>query len=115
MRAKFTSALLLLSILPIAHGITLDAVLNKTLENNPEIQRAKANLEAAAGRRLVLRSVAWPNLRLNLPAGVQGGYRGGSTDTKLFGFVRGSLAPPPINATNPPSFPPGHGEVLIAA
>jgi outer membrane protein TolC len=114
MKAKFTAALLLLSILPIAHGITLDAVLNKTLENNPEIQRAKANLEAAAGRRLVLRSVAWPNLRLNLPAGVQGGYRGGSTDTKLFGFVRGSLAQPLINATIPPSFRRGDVEVLIA-
>jgi outer membrane protein len=114
MRAKFTAALLLLSILPIAHGITLDAVLNKTLENNPEIQRAKANLEAAAGRRLVLRSVAWPNLRLNLPAGVQGGYRGGSTDTKLFGFVRGSLAQPLINAAIPPSFRRGDVEVLIA-
>src|SRR5262252_7189243 len=114
MRAKFAAAILSLSILPIAHGITLDAVLNKTLENNPEIQRAKANLEAATGRRLVLRSIAWPNLRLNLPAGVQGGYRAGSTDTKLFGFVRGSLAQPLINAAIPPSFRRGDVEVLIA-
>lgn len=114
MRAKFGAVVLLLSILPIAHGITLDAVLNKTLENNPEIQRAKANLEAAAGRRIVLRSIAWPNLRLNLPAGVQGGYRAGSTDTKLFGFVRGSLAQPLINAAIPPSFRRGDVEVLIA-
>lgn len=114
MRAKFGAVVLLLSILPIAHGITLDAVLNKTLENNPEIQRAKANLEAAAGRQIVLRSIAWPNLRLNLPAGVQGGYRAGSTDTKLFGFVRGSLAQPLINAAIPPSFRRGDVEVLIA-
>jgi len=114
MRAKFAAAILSLSILPIAHGITLDAVLNKTLENNPEIQRAKANLEAATGRRLVLRSIAWQNLRLNLPAGVQGGYRAGSTDTKLFGFVRGSLAQPLINAAIPPSFRRGDVEVLIA-
>jgi outer membrane protein TolC len=114
MRAKFAAAILSLSILPIAHGITLDAVLNKTLENNPEIQRAKANLEAATGRRLVLRSIAWPNLRLNLPAGVQGGYRAGSTDTKLFGFVRGSLAQPLVNAAIPPSFRRGDVEVLIA-
>lgn len=114
MRAKFAGAILLMSILPIAHGITLDAVLNKTLENNPEIQRAKANLEAATGRRLVLRSIAWPNLRLNLPAGVQGGYRAGSTDTKLFGFVRGSLAQPLVNAAIPPSFRRGDVEVLIA-
>src|SRR5262249_19694543 len=114
MRAKFAGAILLMSILPIAHGITLDAVLNKTLENNPEIQRAKANLEAATGRRLVLRSIAWPNLRLNLPAGVQGGYRAGSTATKVFGFVRGSLTQPLINAAIPPSFRRGDVEVLIA-
>jgi outer membrane protein TolC len=114
MRAKFAAAILSLSILPVAHGITLDAVLSKTLEGNPEIQRAKANLEAAAGRRIVLRSVAWPNAKLNLPAGVQGGDRAGSTDTKLFGFVRGSLTQPLINAAIPPSFRRGDVEVLIA-
>jgi outer membrane protein len=114
MKTKVVAAILLMSILPIAHGITLDAVLNKTLENNPDIQRAKANLEAAAGRRIVLRSIAWPNVKLNLPAGVQGGYRAGSTDTKLFGFVRGSLAQPLINAAIPPSFRRGDVEVLIA-
>jgi outer membrane protein TolC len=114
MKTKFAAAILLMSLLPVAHGITLDAVLKKTLENNPEIQRAKANLEAAAGRRIVLRSIAWPNAKLNLPGGVQGGYRAGSTDTKLFGFVRGSLAQPLINAAIPPSFRRGDVEVLIA-
>ena len=114
MKSKFAAAILSLSIVSISPGITLDAVLNKTLENNPEIQRAKANLEAAAGRRLVLHSVAWPNVRLNLPAGVQGGYRGGSRDTKLFGFVRGSLAQPLFNTAIPHSLNRGDVEVLIA-
>ena len=104
MKPKFTVAILCLSIMSAAPGITLDVVLNKTLENNPEIQRAKANLEAATGRRIVLRSVAWPNIRLNVPAGVQGGDRAGSTATKVFGFVRGSLTQPLINAAIPPSF-----------
>ena len=114
MKAKFAAVVLLMSILAHARGITLDAVLSKTLENNPEIQRAKANLEAAAGRRIVLRSIVWPNVKLNLPAGVQGGYRAGNTDTKLFGFVRGSLTQPLINAAIPPSFRRGDVEVLIA-
>lgn len=114
MKAKFAAVIFLMSILPVARGITLDAVMSKTLENNPEIQRAKSNLEAATGRRIVLRSIAWPNARLNLPAGVQGGDRAGSTDTKLFGFVRGSLNQPLINAAIPPSFRRGDVEVLIA-
>ena len=114
MKTNFIVPILLMSILPLAPGITLDAVLNKTLENNPDVQRAKANLEAAAGRRLVLRSVAWPNFRLNLPAGVQGGFRGGSRDTKLFGFVVGSLAQPLFNTAIPHSLNRGEVEVLIA-
>jgi len=114
MKSKFAATSLFLSILSATHGITLDAVLNKTLENNPEIQRAKANLEIATGHRIVLRSLAWPNLRLNVPAGVQGGDRAGSTATKIFGFVRGSLTQPLINTVIPPSFRRGDTEVLIA-
>jgi outer membrane protein TolC len=114
MKTKFVVPIFWLSILSVGHGMTLDAVLNKTLENNPEIQRAKANLEAASGRRIVLRSVAWPNVKLNPPLGVQGGDRGGSTKTKLFGFVRGSLTQPLLNAAIPPSFRRGDIEVLIA-
>jgi outer membrane protein TolC len=114
MKRELIAVVLSLSILPVARGITLDAVLNKTLDDNPEIQRAKANLEAAAGRRIVLRSIAWPNVKLNLPAGVQGGDRAGTTKTRLFGFVRGSLTQPLINTAIPASFRRGDVEVLIA-
>ncbi len=114
MKIEVAALILLMSILPRAPAITLDVVLNKTIENDPEIQRAKANLEAAAGRRIVLRSVAWPNLKLNLPAGVQGGDRAGDTSTKLFGFVRGSLTQPLFNTAIPHSFRRGDVEVLIA-
>src|SRR5947208_7995186 len=103
MRSKFATAILLMSILPTAPGITLDGVLNATLEKNPAIQQAKANLEQAAGRRLVLRSIIWPNIKAGVPAGVQGGHRAGENKTRIFGFARGSLTQPLINAAIPPS------------
>ena len=114
MKIKILIALCSLSILPIAPAITLDRVLEMTLEKNPTIQRAKANLEQAAGRRLVLRSIAWPNVKAGVPAGVQGGDRHGQNSTKLFGFVRGSLNQALIDAAIPPSFRRGDVGVLIA-
>ena len=114
MKLKFAAAILLFSILPTAPAITLDGVLNTTLEKNPAIQQAKANLEQAAGRRLVLRSIVWPSVKVNVPAGVQGGDRAGSTSTKIFGLVRGSFTQPLINAAIPPSLRRGDVTVLIA-
>jgi outer membrane protein TolC len=123
MKLKFATAILLLlaaanpsfaGSTSSASAVTLDAVLNTTLEKNPTIQQAKANLEQAAGRRLVLRSIVWPNLEVNLPAGVQGGDRAGSTATEVFGFARGSFTQPLINAAIPPSLRRGNVEVLIA-
>jgi outer membrane protein TolC len=114
MRAGFFATVFTLSILSAARAITLDEALNTTLEKNPEIQRAKANLEQAAGRRLVFRSVAWPSAKLNVPAGVQGGDRAGSTKTKVFGFVRGSLTQPLFDVAIPHSLARGNIEVLIA-
>jgi outer membrane protein TolC len=114
MKLRFVAAALSMSISPIAPAITLDGVLNTTLEKNPAIQQAKANLEQAAGRRLVLRSIVWPNVKLGAPAGVQGGHRAGESKTKIFGFARGSLTQPLINAAIPPSMRRGDIEVLIA-
>src|SRR5438067_11010522 len=114
MKLLFAAAILSMSILPSAPAITLDTILNTTLEKNPAIQQAKANLEQAAGRRLILRSIVWPNVRVNVPAGVQGGDRAGSTSTKIFGLARGSFTQPLINAAIPPSLRRGNVEVLIA-
>jgi outer membrane protein TolC len=97
-----------------SNAITLDGVLNSTLEKNPAIQQAKANLEQAAGRRLVLRSIVWPNFKVNVPAGVQGGQRAGENSTKVFGFARGSLTQPLFNTAIPPSLRRGDVAVLIA-
>src|SRR5438270_12287259 len=66
------------------------------------------------GRRLVLRSIAWPNVKSGVPGGVQGGDRAGDTSTKLFGFVRGSLNQALFDAAIPPSFRRGDVGVLIA-
>src|SRR5438067_13393269 len=115
MKLKFAIAICLLSIFPVARGgVTLDKVLDTTLEKNPAIQQAKSNLEQAAGRRLVLRSIIWPNVKANVPAGVQGGDRAGSTSTKIFGFARGSFTQPLINAAILPSLRRGDVGVLIA-
>lgn len=114
MKAGFLATVITLSISSAAPAITLDEALNTTLEKNPEIQRAKANLEQATGRRLVFRSVVWPSVKVNVPAGVQGGDRAGSTKTKLFGFVRGSLTQPLFDVAIPHSLTRGNIEVLIA-
>jgi outer membrane protein TolC len=114
MKRQFSALILSLSILPVTPAVTLDGVLNTTLEKNPTIQRAKLKVEQASGRRLVLRSVIWPSVRLNVPAGVQGGDRAGSTKTRLFGFVRGALTQPLIDAAILPSLRRGDIEVLIA-
>src|SRR5882724_11028135 len=80
-----------LSILSGAWGVTLENALQTTLEKNPAIQQAKANLEQAAGQRLVLRSIMWPDAKLRVPAGVQGGHRAGESGVRGFGFVHGSF------------------------
>lgn len=114
MKLRFSLPILWLSILSTAPAITLDETLKATLDNNPAIQQAKLKLEAAAGRRLVFRSVIWPNLKMNVPAGIQGGDRAGSTSTKVFGFVRGALTQPLVDVSIPPSLRRGDIEVLIA-
>jgi outer membrane protein TolC len=95
-------------------AITLDTVLRTTLEKNPAIQEAKSGLEQAAGQRLVFRSVAWPDVELGVPAGVQAGHRAGESGVKGFAVGRGSLTQTLFNAGLPASLRRGDVEVLIA-
>jgi outer membrane protein TolC len=97
-----------------ASAITLGRVLQTTLERNPDIQEAKSGLEQAAGQRLVFRSVAWPDVELGVPAGVQAGQRAGESGVKGFGIVRGALTQTLFNAGLPASMRRGDIEVLIA-
>src|SRR4030095_11953758 len=52
-----------------AHAITLERVLQTTLEQNPAIQEAKSGLQQAAGQRLVFRSLVWPAVKMDVAAG----------------------------------------------
>jgi outer membrane protein TolC len=97
-----------------ASAITLRETLRTTLEKNPEILEAKAGLEQAAGQRLVFRSIAWPDLDANVPAGVQYGHRAGENGIKGFAVGRGNLQQTLFNMAVPPSLRRGDIEVLIA-
>jgi outer membrane protein TolC len=97
-----------------ANSITLDAALSRTLEKNPEIVQARIALEQAAGRRLVFRSTAWPDLRMQGLAGLQGGKRANEPTLRPFAFARGFFSQPLFDAAIPASLRRGNIEVLIA-
>jgi outer membrane protein len=97
-----------------AGAVTLQSVLQTTLERNPAIQETKSGLEQAAGQRLVFRSIAWPNAELGVPAGVQAGHRAGENGVKGFAVGRGTLTQILFNAGLPASMRRGDIEVLIA-
>ena len=103
-----------LSVLDGACAVTLQRVLQTTLEKNPAIQEAKAGLEQAAGQRLVFRSIIWPHAELGVPAGVQAGHRSGESGVKGFAVERGALEQVLFNMAVPPSLRRGDVEVLIA-
>jgi outer membrane protein TolC len=97
-----------------ASAVTLETVLQTTLDKNPVIQEAKSGLEQAAGQRLVFRSVVWPDAELGVPAGVQFGHRAGESGVKGFGLARGVIEQTLFNMKVPPSLRRGDTEVLIA-
>lgn len=97
-----------------AHGITLETALQRTIENNLAIRQAKAQLEAATGRRLVLRARTLPDARMNIPAGVQGGKRAGENTVQPFAFASGGVTQPFFDMAFFPSRRRGDIEVLLA-
>ena len=107
-------AVLMICFVPSASAVTLGEVLQTTLDKNPAIQEAKAGLEEAAGRRLVFRSVVWPQAELGVPAGVQAGHRAGENGVKGFGIGRALLDQALFDMAVPPSLRRGDIEVLIA-
>ena len=111
---KMAVATLVLMAAPHAYAITLNAAFARTLEKNPEIVQARIALEQAAGRRLVLRSNALPDLRIQGLAGVQGGKRADDPPIRPFAFARGFFTQPLIDAAIPASRRRGDIEVLIA-
>jgi len=95
-------------------AVTLQEVFRTTLERNPVILEAKAGLEQAAGKRLVFRSIVWPDFEVDVPAGVQYGHRSGENGAKGFAVGRGDLEQTLFNMAVPPSLRRGDIEVLIA-
>src|SRR6059036_741956 len=85
-----------------ASAITLESVLQTTLERNPAIQETKAGLEQATGRRLIFRSVVWPHAAVGVPSGVQAGHRAGESGVKGVGIVRGLLTQTLFDMAVPP-------------
>src|SRR5438270_6847257 len=95
-------------------AVTLQEVLHTTLEKNPAIREAKSGLEQAAGKRLVFRSIVWPDVQAGVPAGVQYGHRSGENGVKGFAVGRGTLDQTLFSMAVPPSLRRGDIEVLIA-
>src|SRR5678815_919939 len=95
-------------------AVTLREVLRTTLDNNPAILEAKAGLDQAAGKRLVFRSIVWPDIDVLVPAGLQYGHRSGESGVKGFAVGRGNLEQTLFNMAVPPSLRRGDIAVLIA-
>jgi outer membrane protein TolC len=111
---KFFAAIVMSCFAQMAPAITLENVLQTTLEKNPAIQEAKTGLEQATGQRLVFRSIVWPHLEGGVPAGVQFGHRSGENGVKGFAVGRGMLDQTLFSMALPPSLRRGDIEVLIA-
>src|SRR6266436_8422681 len=114
MRPKLFLPILMACLAHPASAVTLETVLQTTLEKNSAIQEAKSGLEQATGQRLVFRSIVWPRVELGVPAGVQGGHRAGESGVKGFAVGRGFLTQTLFNMGVPPSLRRGDIEVLIA-
>src|SRR2546430_10900058 len=111
-RALF--GLLAIHFASASDAITLEKLLQRTLENNPEIQKAKCDLEGAGGRRLVFRAVALPDVKIGVLGGVEGGQRAGQKPVQVFGFGYGGFTQPFFNMGGPASWGRGDTEGVIA-
>jgi outer membrane protein TolC len=111
---RFLCTLLLASLSLTTRAITLDQVLARTLEKNPQIEQARSGLQAAAGQRLILRSTALPQFLVGTIAGVQGGQRATTSSAQPFVFAYGAFAQPLFHAGIPASYRRGEVDLLIA-
>lgn len=107
------SALFATFLVPI-RAVTLDAVLAQTIEKNPRILQARSALEAAAGQRILLHSVAYPKGLLGAVGGDQGGRRSRTSGDQPFILAYGVFTQPLFQAGIPASFRRGDLTVLIA-
>ena len=98
------AALLLLPRLASTSEMTLDAILQRTVEKNPEIVKAKLELEQASGRRLIFRSVGLPNAIIGATLGDQGGRRAGKNRISHLPLATAESASPFLTPRFQPRF-----------
>src|SRR5437868_2566079 len=96
------------------NGLSLDELMRHTVDHNLDIQQAKLGLEQAMGRKIVLRSIAYPDAVIGAVLGDQGGHRAGESSNQPFGFGYGGFTQALFNAAIPASFRRADLEVLIA-
>ncbi len=95
-------------------GLTLPEAMQETLAHNPAIREAKTALEEATGRRLIIRSIAWPDATVDGIAGLQGGKRTEAARLQGFAFAQGEFSQPVFDTAIPASLRRGNLELLIA-
>ncbi len=113
-RTNYMVVLCAVALAAKSEAVTLEAALQTALEKNPMIQKAKADVEQASGRRLVFRATALPNALIGAVGGDQGGQRAGEKSNQPFGFGYGNFTQPLFNAAIPASYRRGDVELLIA-
>ena len=94
------------------YSLTLEDCLAWAFRQNPDIQQSRADVERAAGTKLVYRSRALPDL-----AGqVSGGLRGGSlySPSGPFGIFTAQFSQPLIDIGIPPALRRGQLEIILA-
>jgi outer membrane protein len=117
------------------YDLTLEDCLASTLTRNPDIEQLRANVEGAAGTRLVYRSRALPQLATQLSGGGRGGDLYIPPDVKaiftngvtrlitnnapvigpmLYSLVTAEFSQPLFDAGIPPSLHRGRLEVILA-
>lgn len=94
------------------YDLTLEDCLASALTRNPEIKQLRADVERAAGTRLIYRSRALPQLS----AQTQTGLREGTLypQSGLFGLVTAEFSQPLFDAGIPPTLHRGRLEVILA-
>ena len=94
------------------YELTLEDCLAGTFSHNPEIQRARAEVERAAGTKLVYRSRILPQLSAQFNAGER---RGSLYDpVGIFSALTAQVSQPLIDVGIPPTLRRGKLEVVLA-
>ena len=97
------------------YDLTLADCLAQTFRNNPGIQTLRADVERAAGDKLVISSRLLPQLALQEPSGYRGGsYYNLNHQSGVFSILAAQLSQPLIDVGIPPALRRGRLEVALA-